>query len=432
MIQRLRRKFTAMATLVLLVVIVTIMSGMIGLSYRRYCLDVDNVLTVLSQNDGQLVSQQGLASAKQRLGNRFNVESMFQYRYFSVVVDQKGHSRSVIDNHIWTVNRSQIMKLGKQAAKRSNNAPSLIDRVLRRSPSQGHVKIDGTEYAYRVTPVSNGQKLVVFLDETAIMEDVHDLVRVCLLIGVACLVLFMVVLWLISGIVVRPMAENERRQKQFITNAGHELKTPLAVISANNEMQEMMDGESEWTKSNHVQITRLTRLINRLISIAKLGENPQIDLQPLDLSQKTESIAKSFEAVAKADEKRLNIEIKPGLRANADERCYEELVNILLDNAVKYCDDKSEISIQLYAKSKRQLAMVVGNSYQDGRNEDFNHFFERFYREDQSHHHGKKGGFGVGLSMAKNLATVMKGSINASWNDGKIYFTVTMPRLNEA
>lgn len=431
MIQRLRRKFTAMATLVLLVVIVTIMAGMIGLSYRRYSLDVDNVLTVLSQNDGQLVSKQGLASAKQQLGSRFNVESMFQYRYFSVVVDSHGHSRSVIDNHIWTVNRRQIMTLGRQAVQRARQSPTVTERLLHRDPRQGHVKVNQTQYVYRVTPVTNGQKLVVFLDETAIMEDVHDLVRVCLTIGIVCLILFMVVLWFISGIVVRPMAENERRQKQFITNAGHELKTPLAVISANNEMQEMMDGESEWTQSNHVQITRLTQLINRLISIAKLGENPQIDLQPIDISEKTNSIVHSFDAVAKADKKALQVDVSPHMRVNADERCYEELVNILLDNAVKYCDDNGEISLSLHANNKRQVKLVVGNSYAAGKDENFNHFFERFYREDQSHHHGKKGGFGVGLSMAKNLVAVMKGTIKASWQAGKIYFTVTMPQLKD-
>lgn len=426
MIQRLRRKFTFLATVALLVVIATVLIGMVGLSYSRARQDENNVLTVLSENNGQLVNKQGLANARQRLGNRFNTETMFQYRYFSVVVNDSGKVQSIVDNHIWTVQRGQIVALGRQVIKKSKSTPSIPDRILHRNPNQGRVQVNNTSYSYRVTRISPHQYLAVFLDDTALMESLQDMNQIGLLIGVVCLLLFMAILWLLSGLAVKPMVENERRQKQFITNAGHELKTPLAVISANNEMQEMMDGESEWTQSNKMQIARLTQLINHLISIAKLGENPEIHLSPIEISKKTSEVVKSFDAIAKSDNKTLQSDITPEITVNGDVRYYEELLNILLDNAVKYCDDKGIINVTLSKASKKHVQLVVSNSYAAGKNENFDQFFERFYRDDQSHHHGKKGGFGIGLSMAANLVHSFHGKIKASWKDGMIYFTVKM------
>lgn len=429
MIQRLRRKFTLLATLALMVVILTIMAGMVGLTYKGARQDINNMLTVLSQNNGQLLSKQGLANAKQRLGSRFNTESMFQYRYFSVIISNKNKVQSIVDNHIWTVDRQEIASVGRKVIAKSRRQPTSVEKLLGQNPNQGRIRVNGTEYSYRVTRISPHSKLAVFLDETAIMGTLHQLTRFGGLIGLFCLILFMVLLWLISGVVVRPMVENERRQKQFITNAGHELKTPLAVISANNEMQEMMNGESEWTQSNHVQITRLTRLINRLISIAKLGENPKIELSPINVSEKTQTIVKSFEAVAKTDGKKLQSQVEPDLVVSANDRYYEELVNILLDNAVKYCDDGGLIKVDLSPAGKGEVALKVANSYANGKNQDFTHFFDRFYREDTSHHHGKKGGFGVGLSMVKNLIAAFHGTIKVNWQAGMINFTVTLPRI---
>lgn len=427
MIQRLRRKFTFLATIALLVVTVAVLSAMIGLTYSRSRQDVNNVLTVLSENNGELVNKQGLANARQRLGNRFNTESMFQYRYFSVVIDDSGKVDSVIDNHIWTVQRGQIVALGRKVIDRSQREPSAVDRILRRNQRQGHVRINSTDYSYRVSRINAHQRQAVFLDETAMVEDLHELTRIGTLICIICLILFTVILWLISGVAVRPMVENERRQKQFITNAGHELKTPLAVISANNEMQEMMDGESEWTQSNKMQIARLTQLINHLISIAKLGENPAVDLQTIEISKKTAEVVKSFEAIAKSDHKTLQSSIEPAVKVNADLRYYEELLNILLDNAVKYCDDNGTINVKLSKPNQKKVTLLVSNSYAAGKDENFDQFFERFYRDDQSHHHGKKGGFGIGLSMAANLIRAFHGNIKASWKNGEIFFTVTLP-----
>ncbi len=247
--------------------------------------------------------------------------------------------------------------------------------------------------------------------------------------GLACVVFYVLILAALCNVAIQPFVRNMENQKRFITNAGHELKTPIAIISANAEAIEMLNGKSQWTDSILKQVRRLTNLIQDLIMLSKMGERSQVDLviTDVDFSATVHSVVDSFRQLAADGEKKLTAEIADGIKVKGDSKCLYELVNILVDNAVKYCDDKGTIAVALRKPRLGKGAVVtVTNDYADGTNVDYSRFFERFYRGDTSHN-SQKAGYGIGLSMAEELTKLMKGKINVSYKEGRITFTV---RLN--
>ena len=219
------------------------------------------------------------------------------------------------------------------------------------------------------------------------------------------------------------------KQKQFITNASHELKTPLAVIKANTEMQEMLDGESEWSQSTLRQVDRMNGLIGNLVQIARAQERSAGAVRAIDIAPAVRETADSFVPVAVSAGKTLTREIPDSLILKADESRIRQLTSLLADNAVKYCDDGGAILIRL-AHSGRNAVLTVSNDYAEGADVDYSRFFERFYRQDESrtistdaHGAASKSGYGIGLSIAESIVKSMNGSIRVSWKDGRISFT---------
>src|SRR5699024_5261957 len=239
-----------------------------------------------------------------------------------------------------------------------------------------------------------------------------------------------IVLILFSNAAIRPVIQAEKRQKEFITNAGHELKTPLSVISANNEMQELLNGENDLTKSTKEQVGRLTKLINYFVSLARLQERPQMTLSVIDASQITNRVADNFKNVILQDGKHFKKSVTSGLKVRADENYFYELISILLDNANKYCDPHGDVFLNLrLGKRKKNVILSVTNSFAAGKDADYQRFFERFYREDKARTVSeKKSGYGIGLSMAQSIVKSFGGQIKASYSNGKISFIITIKR----
>ncbi len=160
-------------------------------------------------------------------------------------------------------------------------------------------------------------------------------------------IFFVIIVSALSGIVIRPFIRNYEKQRRFITNAGHELKTPLAIISANTELQELMTGENEWTKSTNDQVARLTTLINSLVALSRLEEQPDIVLQDVDFSYITEDAAEDFKGPVVRDGKSFVMDITPDIHVKAEEKSLFELVTLLVDNANKYCDPEGTVTVRL-------------------------------------------------------------------------------------
>ena len=417
MIQKFRYRFIGISTAALFLVLLTVIGSIIGISMYQAKQQVNNVLVILSQNDGQINSQINTRNVKKRFGPTFNRESLYQYRYFSVSFDKNGNQTSLDDSHIVSISRETIMDLGRQ--------------VYNGKKEKGTIRSVMSNYAYKVTE-KDGKTTIVFLDESVIMESTDNIMKLGTFLGAISLMLFTLVLIAFSKRAIKPIILADKRQKEFITNAGHELKTPLSIIKANTELQEMMNGKSEWTTSNEQQVDRLTHLINNLISLARMEERPKITLTTVNASEILERATDSFKSIIVQEKKSFKVKIMPGLKIKADENNFYELCNILLDNANKYCDDEGVITASLTSdKRQKKVILSIGNTYTDGEKADYSKFFERFYRNDKSHN-SKKKGFGIGLSMAQKLTASFKEKLNVHYNDGRIFFSVSFKPVKKA
>lgn len=412
MIKKFRRKFIAVAVLSLAIILFASFGGVVLATQYRTDKEITNVLQLLAKNNGQLNQK----AARKTLGPDSNKDSLFKYRYFTLSLSSTGKLKLVDNTHISTISASDIT---------SNS--SLIKRTIKNTTSEGSIMINSNPYRFiLVKSKSSNQTIAIFLDTTPITASYKHLFRVAIFLGISGLIFFTLILFLLSNQAIKPIVEAYEKQRRFITNAGHELKTPLAIISANTEMEEMIGKSDEWTESTKEQVERLTMLINQLISLARMSEKDELILERVNFSDSVKRAANSFKSLIQKDGKNYDIEIEPDLFVNGEKQSLYELVNILIDNANKYCDEAGRVSVNLNKGSLgRNAILQVKNSFKDGKSINYNKFFERFYRSDESHN-SQKGGWGIGLSMAQDLVRVFGGKINASYDGKNVVLTVIL------
>lgn len=419
MIKKVRRRFIWVATLSLFLVMIISFASLIGISVFGSSREADQVLSIIVKNNGRLDIQQ----AKQQLGDQYNREGLFKYRYFTANVDTKKKTLTVIDtDHIIGRSIDSVSSRERQ-----------ISRRLAGGQLKGTIRSEGMRFRYLAKKISTNKYYICVIDLSPLMQSTIFLVKYAMFFTFGGIFFFILVMFLLADRAIQPIKDAYDKQRRFITNAGHELKTPLAVISANAEMEELLGNDDEWNESTKEQVVRMTGLINQLITLTRMSEPEEIILSKVNFSEVTKESAESFKSILAKDGKEYVISIDPNLYINAEQRSLLELVNILIDNAQKYCDPEGEVMVVL-AKSRlnQNAVLTVANSYKNGTGIDTNRFFERFYREDESHHYdGKqKSGFGIGLSMAQDLVSAFGGKINASWSDGVMNFTVTFKRVH--
>lgn len=409
MFRKLRIRFIAIASLAILIVLFSVVGVLISARHIQTVNEINKILTLISDNDGTFPS---VSKATSELGNTVSVDTLFQYRYFSAVIDK--------DGNITSLNSSSISDLTDEQVE------SYLTKINKSGDRSGDFRYNNHTYSYLVTDESDDSKLIVVLDSTNQVEENMTLLHLSLWMSGVSFIFFVLMVSIFSGRVIEPFIRNYERQRRFITNAGHELKTPLAIISANNELVEMMNGESEWTKSTNDQVERLTGLINSLVAMARLEEQPEVVLTDLNFSAISEDAAEDFKGPVIKDGKQFVMEIQPDIHVKAEEKSLFELVTLLVDNANKYCDAGGTVSVKLSKANRLSKARLeISNTYAEGKNVDYSKFFERFYREDESHNN-KKSGYGIGLSMAQTMVKLFKGSISVSYSRDTITFLVSL------
>lgn len=411
MLRKLRIRFIGIASVAILIVLFSVVGVLNSAHYLQSSHEINRILTILTDNNGKFPS---LSETSKELGSRTSMDSIFQYRYFSATVNTSGEVTLVNTDNISDLTDEQVTDYA-QAIKASED-------------ESGEFYYQNHIYIYQVSQKGN-QTLIVALDATNQLRDNETLVTLSLWMSGISFIFFLTIVTILSGKVIEPFIRNYEKQRRFITNAGHELKTPLAIISANNELVELMNGESEWTKSTSDQVKRLTDLINGLVSLARLEEQEHLELalSDLDFSVITEDAAKDFKGPVIRDGKKFIMEIQPDIHVKAEEKSLFELVTILVDNANKYCDPDGTVTVRLdsVGRTRKRARLAISNTYKEGEKVDYSKFFERFYREDESHN-SKRSGFGIGLSMAESMVKLFKGSISVSYKDDTITFTVIL------
>jgi len=401
------------ATIAVSIMLISIIGILNASKYATSEKKINKILDLLSKNNGVLPDEEVVEKI---LGRKTNPDIIVQYRYFSAYVDST--------NKVITMNTEHIANLSE------TDVIFYIRKILSGKNRYGNfTTTDGQKFAYKLSLHEDDSKLIVVLDTTSYIEDRADLIDTSVFIFFSNLVFFIIIFVIFSGKVMMPFMENYRNQKAFITNAGHELKTPLAIISANNELCEMIGGENEWTKSTKEQVERMTDLINRLVVLARFEEKSEeksdVAEKNINFSDIVTKSANSFKSMAIKGGKNFESNIQKNLCISGDDGAIYELVNILIDNANKYCDDGGTVGVGLlqHGITFKKAKLVVYNTYKSGKGVDYSRFFERFYREDKSHN-SSVSGYGVGLSIAGNIVKRHKGKIHISYKNDTIYFNV--------
>ena len=285
-------------------------------------------------------------------------------------------------------------------------------------------------YRYKIFPRPEGGYRVVFLDSGVRRNAVMRVALLSLLLGSVSWLLMLALVMALSRRAIRPIAENMERQRQFVTDAGHELKTPVAIILANVDAMELRGGESKYSRNIRSQAARLGELMKNLLTLARVDEYSVLEQpQRLDFSSLCREVFLPFREAAELKHIRYDMDLADALELTGDRTLLAQLCSILADNAVKYCPEGGEIGITLRSENRR-ICLRVSNTVTEV--PDLDRIFDRFYRADSSRNQ-KTGGFGIGLSAAQTIARLHRAELTAGHDpaSGLLSFSVRFPPAKE-
>lgn len=400
------------ASVVATFMVMTIILVMCFGAYRNR--QADQITAMISENNGTVPQlkdykqQQKNSQAFERYFNNYNEDSSYRTRFFRIFLDEDKKVTNVNMDHIAAVDEKKAVRMTKMA-------------MLRR----GKVGLVGS-YRYRKEYKDGQVRSIIFLDCKENQSFYHLAVTITITVSTLLTCLITVIFAIASKRAVRPFEINSNRQKQFITDASHELKTPLAIISANAEVLQYKGDGNEWTQNIIDQTKHMGKLINQLLVLAKLDEvQEKSEKQEADLKLLLEETIEPFEEVATQKKVTLKLHLEEGVTIRVNREQIAQLVSILTENAAKYVNDGGKIVWRL-TKTQHGAVLVVKNTTEKEL-PDTKRMFDRFYRSDSSRS-SKTGGQGIGLSIAKKIVDSHKGSITAKAGDGMVTFRVSLPK----
>lgn len=406
MIKKLRIKFIAVS-MVSLFLVLFIIGGMVGiLNYRKIVKDADRILEVLEKNGGHFPK---MFSEDEKDGRpEMSPEIPFESRYFSVLLNDDGDIILTDTAKIASIDTEQAMEYASEVWDKESKKGFLE-----------HYRYWQTDYT--------GESRIIFLDCRRHLDNFHNFLFTTMGVSFIGLCSVLILIIYFSGKIVKPFSDNYEKQKQFITDAGHELKTPLTIIEADAEVLEMDFGDSEWLQDIREQTKRLADLTSSLVMLSRMEEGANSDLKvEFPLSDMVEEVCHTFQAPAKLQGISLENAAAPMISIKGDERAIRSLITILLDNAVKYTNQSGKILVSL-EKKKNRIYLSVFNTTEYISREQISHLFDRFYRTDTSRN-SQTGGYGLGLSIAAATVESHKGKITAETEDEKsLRITVIFP-----
>ncbi|MGG7143045.1 sensor histidine kinase [Clostridium nigeriense] len=318
------------------------------------------------------------------------------------------------DNNIATVNT--YMEIDEAVLE------DTIYTIIKNENKLDRVKIDGSSYGY-FKEYSNKGLTIVLMSREQQIEVLNNLLKVFISIGSISLILLLLISIYLTNKTIKPIKETFEKQKQFIANASHELKTPLTIIRTNTSLvlsnkNLSVESQSKWLNYINNQIERMSELLDEMLSLAKLDTNMGLnEFVVFDLSKLLNSILLTFEAVIFENRIQLESNIQEGISIKGDKESIKKVVIILLDNAIKYTNKSGKIDVEL-KQDKNKIRLKVKNTGEGIKKEDINKIFERFYRVDSSRAR-ETGGYGLGLSIAKSIVEGNNGKIHAESDIGK-------------
>ena len=396
MIHGIRRKFILIAVAVLSVAMVTLAAVINVSNWIQVRGEIGETLADLAENAGNNGKTEKGGGRKGR--NRHMQNALDESRYFIVHIFSNG-AFSIAD-----------------ASRSSGESEEEMTKIVQEALSSGNRTGTKGHYMYLITE-SGGKNTGVFLNIETKMDAVNNRL---LLSGIACvggILIASLLVFIFSKKAIQPLIRNAVQQKQFITDAGHELKTPLTVISANMDALELKTAPNEWIDSTREQLSGMGSLVNNMIYLSRMDEDgAALAREDVDLSELVQQEAGPFQGMADFMGKTMEIDTENGIRIQGDRQALGRMVNQLCDNAIKYSPDGDLIRVSL-KKCGREIRLTEENRLKEPLSKDaLSHLFDRFYRPDASRSRAS-GGYGIGLSMVKAIVEKHDGQIKVETDE---------------
>lgn len=394
MFQQLQKSFVKNAMLSFSLVLVFVLVLLNGIYYKQTIDQIDRVATMLIDHNGIFPDAPStnppvnFLEELTTLGTEWKKDDQLSTRYAVVKISNQ-QIQSIDQTNLVSVDEEVLKKQAQEIINR--NAQNGWSKMLRFRLSKG-----------------NEELLLVFVDSKKEIQQIVRLIIVTILVFFICLIGIYSLIRLLSKRAIQPFVDNVKKQQEFISNASHEIKTPLAVLSANNDLLAMMGTENRCIDSNRRQIKRLNALIEQMLLLARYDESPlTVTVEKIDLVQISKEIIDDLSPILQ--EKGLMIEFQgeTSYVVNANKSSIQELIRILMDNAIKYTVNDKVITIKAMAE-----AFCMVNQTEPMTDEQVRQLFDRFYRVDSSRNR-TTGGSGLGLSIAQKIAEMNQLQLSA-------------------
>ncbi len=405
MIRKLQVRFVTVTMISVILVLGVIMGAINYTNYQNVKSSADQVLQMIRDGGGTFPGTDGSGAdgsfagpagfGKYGKGPHLSAETPYESRYFSVTFSGDGDITDVNTDRIVSVDGTRAEEYGR--------------KVYASGKKSGFAD----DFRYLSYEDDSAQAVVLFLDCSRSLGNFRTFLFSSVMISLAGVAAVFLLVLLLSRRVIRPIRESYEKQKRFITDAGHELRTPLTIIDADVSVLEMDIGENEWLSDVKAQTKRLSGLTNDLVYLSRMDEGAgRLEKIDFPISDVVSEITSSYRSRAQMEKKELVCEIAPMLSYCGDEKAITKLVNILLDNALKYSSDRGKIKITL-ARAGKGVEIAVFNSVDCVSPDMLTHMFDRFYRGDASRS-SEKSGYGIGLSIVAAVAAAHGGKASAS------------------
>lgn len=407
MLKKMQRRFILAAMAAFGTVMLLIIVGINAANYYRTTSMQDHLTAALLSNEQTHPGKPQAPPPPVGDMRGRNSEAAFMTRFFTVHCDVDGRAREVLRDYISSVDEE--------------TAKTYAQAVLSKGREKGYYK----DYRYLVSRSEKGIS-ILFLNSAIQLQSMRSLLLVSLTIGLFSLLMVFFLILLFSRRAIQPYLKNLERQKQFITDAGHELKTPITSIATSADIAAMEHEGDEWIDNIRKQAARLTKLVGDMVALSRLDEEtPFPEKCRFSMSEAAWEAAEPFAVLAKAQGKIYSQNIEENLMLYGDRSSIQRMISILLDNAVRYSDDGGEIHMYIYRR-RGKVCVEVSNTCDLPDISDLDRLFDRFYRMDESRS-SATGGTGIGLSMVRAIAETHGGKASVQSDSGKrICFKVTL------
>lgn len=362
--------------------------------------------------------------------NTINTAEMMMERFMNGEIKRGGNERPIDNNTIPDIQIEGMYYILIENSKIIQNSDISKDETienyaLKVSEKNNESGIIG-KYIYKTREIRPNTISVMLMENEETILHAKRIIIISITISILSLIVIYIIAKRVSEFIIKPVEETFEKQKQFISDASHELKTPLAVIEANADVLENEIGDNKWMKYIQNEIESMNRLINELLLLAKIENIDNLrEYNQFNLSKEAEIIVSMFESMAYEKNVKMHSNIQENISMYGNKEDIEHILSTLIDNAIKHTDAKKEVMLELF-KEKNEIIIQVRNMGEPIPEEEKEKIFERFYRIDKSRNRSEKR-YGLGLAIAK--ATVLKynGTINVLYDNGFTIFKVTIP-----